>query len=126
MINSSNKEKKSGIFFKLILIIILLGLLAFGSLVIYKLAPNYINNDITDKTNLIINFSNVTGRMKQEMIIYENNVVYISMDDIKNYYDKHIYYDEQYNQIITSSETKLAVLKLDEKYMTVNGEKVKI
>ena len=126
MINSNNENKKSRIFLKLILALIILIIFTFGALFVYKVAPNYINNDIKDKTNLIINFSNVTGRMKQEMIIDKNNVVYLSMDDIRNYYDKHIYYDEQYNQIITSSENKLAVLKLNENYMTVNGKKVKI
>lgn len=126
MRNNYGEKKKSRIFLKLIIAIFILGILAFGALFAYKVAPNYINHDITDKTNLVINFSNVTGRMKQEMIIDENDVVYLSVDDIRNYYDKHIYFDEQYNQIVTSSETKLAVLKLDENYMTVNGEKVKI
>ena len=38
-----------------------------------------------------------------------------------NYYDKNAYYDEQYNQIVTSSDTKLAVLKIDENKITING-----
>ena len=126
MRNDYVEKKKSRIFLKLFLAIILLGILAFGALFAYKVAPNYINNEITNKTNLVINFTNVTGRMKQEMIIDENNVVYISMEDIKNYYDKHIYYDEQYNQIVTSSDTKLAVLKLNENAMIVNSKSINI
>jgi len=126
MIDSNIEKKKSRIFIKLIIIIFMLGFLAFGALCVYKLAPNYINNDITNKTNLVINFTNVTGRMKQEMIIDENNVVYLSIDDIRNYYDEYIYYDNEYNQIVTSSENKLAVLEINKKEMTVNGEKVKI
>lgn len=122
----NGEKKKSRIFLKLVIIIFVLVLLGFGSIFVYKVAPNYINKDITNKTNLIINFSNVTGRTKQEMIIDENNIVYLSMDDIKNYYDKHIYYDDEYNQIITSSDTKLAVLKIDDNNMTINGKKVKI
>ena len=122
----NGEKKKSRIFLKLVIIIFVLALLGFGSIFVYKVAPNYINKDITNKTNLIINFSNVTGRTKQEMIIDENNIVYLSMDDIKNYYDKHIYYDDEYNQIITSSDTKLAVLKIDDNNMTINGKKVKI
>lgn len=126
MIDSNIEKKKSRIFIKLIIIIIMLGFLAFGALFIYKIAPNYINNDITNKTNLVINFTNVTGRMKQEMIIDENNVVYLSIDDIRNYYDEYIYYDNEYNQIVTSSENKLAVLEINKNEMTVNGKKVKI
>ena len=101
----------------IILAILLLGGIAFG----IKVAPNYINNEITDKTNLVINYSNVTGRMKHDLITDNNGVIYLSLNDIMNYYDKNIYYDKQYNQIVTSSETKLAVLKLDEKKITING-----
>lgn len=121
--NDENIEKpKSKIFLKIFIILIFLAGIMFS----LKIAPNYIRNDITDKTNLIINYSNVTGRMKQNLLIDENDVIYLSLNDIMNYYDKHIYYDQKYNQIVTSSETKLAVLKIDEKQITVNGEEHKI
>lgn len=121
--NDENIEKpKSKIFLKIFIILIFLA----GTMFSLKIAPNYIRNDITDKTNLIINYSNVTGRMKQNLLIDENDVIYLSLNDIMNYYDKHIYYDQKYNQIVTSSETKLAVLKIDEKQITVNGEEHKI
>lgn len=121
--NEENIEKpKRKIFFKIVIILIFLTGIMFS----LKIAPNYIRNDITDKTNLIINYSNVTGRMKQNLLIDENEVIYLSLNDIMNYYDKHIYYDQKYNQIVTSSETKLAVLKIDEKQITINGEKQKI
>ena len=111
------KHKALKIIIGIILSVILLAGVAFA----IKVAPNYVNNDITDKTNLVINYSNVTGRMKHDLIIDENNVVYISFNDIMNYYDKNIYLDEEYKQIVTSSETKLAVLRLDEKKITING-----
>lgn len=121
--NDENIEKpKSKIFLKIFIILIFLAGIMFS----LKIAPNYIRNDITDKTNLIINYSNVTGRMKQNLLIDENDVIYLSLNDIMNYYDKHIYYDQKYNQIVTSSETKLAVLKIDKKQITVNGEEHKI
>ena len=60
--NDENIEKpKSKIFLKIFIILIFLAGIMFS----LKIAPNYIRNDITDKTNLIINYSNVTGRMKQ-------------------------------------------------------------
>lgn len=121
--NEENIEKpKNRIFLKIFIILIFLAGIMFS----LKIAPNYVKNDITDKTNLIINYSNVTGRMKQNLLIDENGVIYLSLNDIMNYYDKHIYYDQKYNQIVTSSETKLAVLKIDEKQIIVNGEKHKI
>ena len=111
------KRRILKIFIKLLIVVVLLVGVAFA----VKLAPNYITKDITDRNNLIINYSNVTGRMKHDLIIDENGVVYLSFEDIMNYYDKHIYYDEQYDQIVTSTETKLAVLKLNENKKTVNG-----
>ena len=73
------------------------------------------------ETRLAINFTNVTGKTKHSIIV-EDNIVYLSMDDIDIYYDNNIYYDSKYNQIVTSTEDKLAVLKLGEKSIEVNGE----
>ncbi len=123
--NEFEKPKKHTAI-KVFAILIILAILATGVAFVIKFGPNYINHDITDRTNLVINYSNVTGRMKQGLIIDDNDVVYLSMEDIKNYYDKHIYYDKQYNQIVTSSETKLAVLEIGKNKMTVNGKSIDI
>ena len=123
----NNNEKSIGkLFLKLFLAIILFLIVAAGLLFAWKVAPNYINRDITDRTNLVLNFSNVTGRMKHDLIINDDGVVYLSVSDIRNYYDKNIYFDEQYNQIITSSEDKLAVFKIDENRVTINGKSTEI
>ncbi len=90
---------------------------------ILKIAPNYANNDITDKTNLVINNSNVTKSLKNDVIV-EDGVVYLSTKDIANFFDGEIFYDNKYDQIITSSETKLATLKIDENKVTVNGSSI--
>lgn len=119
---NKNKSKKT---VKIVIAIILLAMLIGGGLFAYKIAPNYLVKEM-NTTNLIVNFTNVTGKTKQYMHLDENNVVYLSVDDIRNYYDKHIYYDEQYNQIVTSSENKLAVLELNKNEITINGEKIKI
>lgn len=125
-IENDFKKPKKHTFFKIFVVLVILAILAGGAAFVLKYGPNYINHDITDRTNLVINYSNVTGRMKQKMIIDDNKIVYLSMDDIKNYYDKNIYYDNQYDQIVTSSFNKLAVLKLNENKMTVNGKSVEI
>lgn len=122
--NNNNNEVKDGVIKKvgkLLIKLIIIAIFIVGIAGALKIAPNYVKNDITDRTNLIINCSNVTGRMKQNLIKDENGVIYLSMEDIKNYYDSEIYFDEEYNQIVTSSKTKLAVLKLDEDKMTING-----
>ncbi len=116
-----SEEKHSKKFLKILLKITIVVIFLVGVAFALKVAPNYVRNDITDRTNLIINYSNVTGRMKHNLIVDENGIVYLSLDDIKNYYDRNIYYDEEYNQIVTSTEGKLAVIKLNENKIKING-----
>ncbi len=96
---------------------IALGIVTF----ILMIAPNYTRNDITNKINLIINNNNVTSVLKKDIFIDEKGVIYLSKQDLANFFDKYITYDEQYNQIITTSETKVATLEIGKKSMTVNS-----
>ncbi len=115
-------KEKSNWFKKLIIVAIFIGLIA----IIINLAPNYIRKEITGKINVIINNNNVTESMKFDVFVDENDVVYMATKDIANFFDEDIFYDNMYDQIITSSDTKLATLKIDEKEMYVNSSKVKI
>ncbi|MGN1326932.1 MAG: glycosyl hydrolase family 18 protein [Clostridia bacterium] len=115
-----NGEKRFYLY-KLIIVIIFALITAF----ILKVAPNYIRNDITGKTNLVINNNNVTKNLKNDVIV-KDGVVYISTKDLANFFDGNIFYDNKYDQIITSSDTKLATLKIDEKKVTINGAKLDI
>ena len=119
-VSKREEEKvKSRIFYKLIVVALFLAIV----FLVLKFAPNYINNDITDKPNLIINNSNVTSDLKKDVII-EDGVIYISKEDIYNFFDPYIYYDEKYNQIITTSEKQVTSMVIGEKAMTNNGSKV--
>ena len=115
-------KEKSNWFRKLIVIGIFIGLIA----IIINLAPNYIRKEITGKINVIINNNNVTESMKFDVFVDENDIVYMATKDIANFFDEDIFYDNKYDQIITSSDTKLATLKFNEKEMYVNSSKVKI
>lgn len=90
-----------------------------------SMARNYVRNDVVGKTNLVINSSNVTKSLKNDVII-ENDVIYISTKDIKNFFDDHIYYDDKYNQIITSSDMHLATFKIGEKKCNIDGSDTRI
>lgn len=94
--------------------------------VIINLAPNYIDEEIKDKLNLIVNNNNVTLSLKSDIYVDENEVVYISKKDIENFFDENIYYDEKYDQIITGSATKIATLPINKKEITINGSNAKI
>lgn len=115
------EKTKSKLISKLIIVAIFLGLVYF----VLKIAPNYVNNEITNTANLVINNSNVTNNLKQEVIV-ENGIIYISKEDIENFFDPHIYYDEKYNQIITTSENQVACIVVGENTMENNGVDVDI
>lgn len=46
------------------------------------------------------------------------------MEDARNLFDSTIYYDEKYNQIITTSDTKVANIVIDERQMIINNSNV--
>lgn len=112
------KEKKFYLY-KLIVVIIL----AIAVIFVLKTATNYKKDEIIGKTNLVINNSNTTKDLKNNVVV-ENGVVYISTKDIANFFDDHIFYDNKYDQIITTTETKVATLKLNENKSTINGATV--
>ena len=108
------KQKKIHIY-KLFVVAIFLLLTIF----VLKVAPNYIRNEIIDKVNLVINNSNITIRLKNDVLV-ENNLVYISTKDIANFFDGNIFYDNTYDQIITTSDSRVATMKINEKKAIVN------
>ncbi|MBO5004758.1 MAG: hypothetical protein J6D03_05865 [Clostridia bacterium] len=112
------EKKKSNFIKNIFLVCIIMAII----LLILNVAPNYIRK-LDNKVNVIVNYTDVTDSIKQEAYIDENGNVYLSKDDIKNFYDEYIYYDEKYNQIITSSDTKLLTMSIQEKQKTINGKK---
>lgn len=119
-----NKKSKFNLFFKIGAIILLL-LLIFCA---YKLAPNYTKNDsyAKNKVNLIINNNNVTKKLKKDLFINEKDVIYMSKEDIKNYFDKYIIYDEESNQIITTYGEKIGVLPIGQNIIKINDSEVEV
>ena len=116
------KQKKGlRLISKIIIVAIFISLVA----IVINLAPNYIQDKLADKTNIIINNNNVTSSLKYDIKI-KDDTIYISSKDIANFFDEHIYYDNKYNQIITGSETKIAAIEVGKKEMNVNGSKVSI
>ena len=69
--------------------------------IIAMIANNYIILDKNETTNLIINNKNVTSDLRNDIII-EDDIIYLSEADVSNFFDKHIYYDEESNKIITT------------------------
>ena len=115
------KKEKSHWLIKFIIVAIFIAFIG----VVINLALNYIRKDTKGKISVIINNNDVTESMKLDAFV-ENDIIYISTKDIANFFDEDIFYDNKYDQIITSSETKLAVLPIDKNEISINGSKVKI
>lgn len=80
----------------------------------------YKNDDITDKTNLIINNNNVTARLKHDIII-EDDDIFMSINDIKNFFDNYIYEDTTKKMVITTYDENIAEVHFSGSHMNVNG-----
>jgi len=91
-----------------------------------KIAPFYQKEGTEDMINLIINNNNVTAKMKNEVYIDDNGVIYLSKDDVKNYFDKYIKYYETEKRLVTTYEDKIASVIGNDKFMEVNGQQVNI
>jgi len=115
-INETKKEKNNkiikGIFFTILAAIILF-------IVAYK-ANDYIILGKNKTINLVINNRNVTLNLKKDILI-ETDEIYISKQDLGNFFDKYIYEDTPNNQIVTTYNTKIATISLEENKMTING-----
>lgn len=107
-----NKKKIKKILI-IILAIILIGTIAY----------NISNNIIVDKNksiNLVINNKNVTSNLKKEIII-ENDNIYISKQDLGNFFDKYIYEDKENNNIVTTYNNKIASISFEKNKINING-----
>lgn len=116
------EEKPNNKTFRKIIIVAIFLLFVFA---ILKFAPNYIRDDIGDRTNFIVNNNNITKDLKKPLII-ENGVTYLSKEDIQNFFDSNIYYDAKYEQIITGSDTKIASIVVGQNRMNNNGSNIEI
>ncbi len=116
------KKLKIGIIIAIIIIALVLIVGAIGGY--YVINRNYIVSKI-NQTNLIINNSNATSSLKNNVYI-KDGVVYVSKPDIYNFFDNTIIYDEKYNQVVTTSSTKIASLPIDSKQIQVNSSNTTI
>lgn len=109
------EKKKKRIIKTFITILVILVVAIIG----YK-ANDYIILDKNKTINLVINNKNVTSNLKKDIFI-EDNEIYISKQDLGNFFDKYIYEDTKNNQIVTTYENKIAAISLEENKINING-----
>lgn len=113
-----NERNSSKYVFNIIIVLVFLVLVGG----IFYISPNYIREDYEGKTKVLINNNNVTLKMKNDVYIDENNNVFLSLDDVENYFDKYIQYDEENGDIVTTSEINIAKMSTKNKTIAINGE----
>ncbi len=96
-------------------------------IIIFLLIINYVRKDKNnDKIDLIINNNVVTAKLKKDLYKNDKSVIYMSMQDVKNYLDKYIYIDKTENKIITTYGEKVTVLPYNDTNITINDSNLKI
>lgn len=110
------KEQKKKRIIKIlisIIVIILIGIIGYN-------INNHIILDKNKNINLVINNKNVTSNLKKEIII-ENDNIYLSKQDLGNFFDKYIYEDTENDNIVTTYNNKIASISLEENKINING-----
>lgn len=110
---------------RLILRIIIVAIALLLLLFVIKIAPNYTKDEFADRINLIINNNNITRNVKSEIII-DDNTIYLSTDDVKNFFDEYLLVEEENERVITTSNTKTVVIPFNSNTIYVSGSNVDI
>lgn len=117
-------EKKSMKVKLLIVGLILIALLA----IVFIVVTHYDRNDpyVKGKINITINNNNVTKKLKYDLWKNEKKIIYMSKEDIQNFFDKYIYIDETNHQIITTYGEKVGVLPVNQNKIIINDAEVNV
>jgi len=109
-------EKKKKMIIKIFLIIVTIIVISIVGLI----ANEFIILDKNKTTNLVINNKNITSNLKKDILI-EDDVIYLSKQDIANFFDKYIYEEKETNQIITTYDKKVAAIGFEDNVINING-----
>lgn len=107
---NKNVIKRISIVFAILIVVI----------IILAVAKNFSKGSVSDTTRLIINNRDVTSGLKYDIKI-EENIIYMSMDDVENYFDKYIYLEDETDEIVTTYDNKIASIGFESNKMTLNG-----
>ena len=121
MSRREKREAQSKPAVKVAIVFLIVVFIVFLAIAIF----NHIKNARPENTNLVINNNNVTARLKKEVIV-EDDTVYLSKEDVKNFFDKYIYEDKDTKMLITTYEKKIAAIEPENKNIKVNASNKQI
>lgn len=76
--------------------------------------------------DLTILLNNEFIETSDEVIIDENTNIFFSKEDIKKIFDDTIYYNEAEKELISTYNTHVALLKIDESYGLINDQNIEL
>lgn len=103
----------------IIICVVALGVVSF----ILDMTPGFKRDKYKDITNIIIKDKNLTEELQHPIYISDKGTVYLSKEDVENFFNTKIYYEEAYDTLITITETKVGSIPLKEKTIYINGSK---
>lgn len=117
VVKKQTKRKKKDNKVKLILIAFVI------ILIIFFIIKNQKGTKTKDYISLIINNQDITTQLEDQILV-QDGIIYLSFEDVKKCLDETIYQEDE--TIITSSDKKVAALKIDSRDIEINGSEVEI
>lgn len=104
--------------------IALLGVIVFILIIIISTVfENSNKHKVPEKVSLLLN--NQLTELKKDMYV-DNDEIYMSKEDIVNLFDDTLYYNEAEKELITTYNTHIALLKVNEAFMVLNDSNVEL
>lgn len=104
--------------------IALLGVIVFILIIIIStFLGNSNKHKVPEKVSLLLN--NQLTELKKDMYV-DNDEIYMSKEDIVNLFDDTLYYNEAEKELITTYNTHIALLKVNEAFMVLNDSNVEL
>lgn len=95
-------------------------------LLIITIVCSKINKEKNRYKELSILLNNEFIELINKPIIDDNKNIFFSKEDIQDIFDKTIYYNEAEKELITTYNTHIALLKVDEEYAEINDETIEL
>lgn len=85
-----------------------------------------VNKEKNKYKELTILLNNEFIELTNKPIINDNKNIFFSKEDIQNLFDSTIYYNEAEKELITTYNSHVALLKIDESYAEINDETIEL
>ena len=95
-------------------------------LILITIICSKINKEKNRYKEITILLNNEFIELINKPIIDDNKNIFFSKEDIQEIFDKTIYYNEAEKELITTYNTHIALLKVDEAYAEINDETIEL